>query len=147
MDIEIREAVDEDVEDLLRLYIDLELQEYKRMSKDMAKKMLAKIRTYPEYKVFVAIYNGEAIGTFSLLILDGIPHNGEPSGLVEYVVTKKEYQGKGIGKAMMQYAMDYCRQRRCFKLVLSSNIKREAAHRFYESLGFEKAGYSFAIKI
>ncbi len=147
MDIELREARDEDVESLLCLYKDLELKEYKRLSVEKAREMLAKIRTYPEYKVFIALMGSETVGTFSLLILDGIPHNGEPSGLVEYVVTKKEHQGKGIGKAMMQYAFAYCRQRNCFKLVLSSNMKREAAHKFYDSLGFEKVGFSFSVNL
>jgi GNAT superfamily N-acetyltransferase len=44
---------------------------------------------------------------------------------------------------MMRRAMDECRQAGCYKLALSSNLKREAAHRFYEGLGFEKHGYSF----
>ena len=30
-------------------------------------------------------------------------------------------------------------------MALSSNLKREAAHAFYESLGFEKHGYSFRV--
>ena len=46
---------------------------------------------------------------------------------------------------MMQFAMNYCRRAGCAKLVLSSNMKRLAAHQFYESLGFQKRGYSFRI--
>lgn len=30
-------------------------------------------------------------------------------------------------------------------MTFSSNINREAAHRFYESLGFRKHGYSYYI--
>lgn len=33
----------------------------------------------------------------------------------------------------------------CYKAALSSNLKRERAHAFYESLGFERHGYSFRI--
>jgi GNAT superfamily N-acetyltransferase len=46
----------------------------------------------------------------------------------------------------MAYAMDICRAKGCYKLVLSSNQKREDAHRFYEKLGFTKHGYSFLIE-
>ena len=34
----------------------------------------------------------------------------------------------------------------CYKMALSSNLKREAAHRFYDSLGFGRHGYSFLIE-
>jgi GNAT superfamily N-acetyltransferase len=50
------------------------------------------------------------------------------------------------GQQMMQFAMHCCREKGCYKVVLSSNIKREAAHRFYESLGFQKHGYSFIVE-
>ena len=46
---------------------------------------------------------------------------------------------------MMQYAVERCRDKDCYKLVLSSNSKRERAHAFYSSLGFERHGFSFRI--
>ena len=54
-----------------------------------------------------------------------------------------EWQARGVGKAMMRFARARCRKAGCYKLALSSNLKRAAAHRFYESLGFEKHGFSF----
>ena len=46
---------------------------------------------------------------------------------------------------MMRFALDRCRAKGCYKLALSSNAKRERAHAFYESLGFERHGYSFRV--
>jgi GNAT superfamily N-acetyltransferase len=46
---------------------------------------------------------------------------------------------------MMDEAAAIARGKGCYKLILSSNLKREAAHAFYESLGFERHGYSFRI--
>jgi GNAT superfamily N-acetyltransferase len=48
---------------------------------------------------------------------------------------------------MMQHAMRQAREAGCYKLVLSSNQKREGAHAFYESLGFARHGYSFQIEM
>jgi GNAT superfamily N-acetyltransferase len=48
---------------------------------------------------------------------------------------------------MMQHAMRQAREAGCYKLVLSSNQKRERAHTFYESLGFVRHGYSFQIEM
>jgi GNAT superfamily N-acetyltransferase len=48
---------------------------------------------------------------------------------------------------MMRFALDRCREKRCYKLVLSSNAKRERAHAFYEKLGFVRHGYSFRVDL
>jgi GNAT superfamily N-acetyltransferase len=48
---------------------------------------------------------------------------------------------------MMHHAMALAREAGCYKLVLSSNQKRERAHAFYESLGFQRHGFSFSIEI
>ncbi len=54
-------------------------------------------------------------------------------------------RGQGIRRAMMAHALEECRKAGCYKLALSTNVKRAGAHRFYESLGFERHGYSYAI--
>jgi GNAT superfamily N-acetyltransferase len=54
-------------------------------------------------------------------------------------------QGQGIGKKMMQHAIQLATENGCYKAVLSSNVKRERAHVFYESLDFERHGYSFRL--
>ena len=77
--------------------------------------------------------------------MDNLAHKGTPSGIVEDVAVKNEPHGQGIGKKMMQFAMQKCKEAGCYKLVLSSNQKRIEAHEFYESLGFERHGFSFRV--
>jgi hypothetical protein len=38
------------------------------------------------------------------------------------------------------------REASCYKLALSANRKRKAAHAFYESLGFAQHGLSFLVE-
>lgn len=85
--------------------------------------------------------------TFALLIMDNLAHGGAPSGIVEDVVVRADHQGLGLGKMMMHFAMDVCRQAGCYKLMLSSNQKRVTAHVFYESLGFDRHGFSFVVPL
>jgi GNAT superfamily N-acetyltransferase len=103
--------------------------------------------TSPNYKLFVAKYEGAIVGTFALAIMDNLAHLGKSSGLVEDVVVAKEMRSKGIGKKMMEYALDICKENNCYKMCLSSNLIRKRAHSFYENLGFKKHGYSFLIEI
>jgi GNAT superfamily N-acetyltransferase len=75
--------------------------------------------------------------------MDKLGKRGTPAGVVEDVAVEPSRQGQGIGRAMMAHAIEECRKAGCYKLALSSNGKRKDAHRFYESLGFERHGYSF----
>jgi hypothetical protein len=46
---------------------------------------------------------------------------------------------------MMEHARALCRAAGCYKMALSSNLTRERAHAFYDSLGFARHGYSFQV--
>ncbi len=87
------------------------------------------------------------VGTFALLIMDNLGHLGAPSALVEDVAVDPAAQGHGIGKAMMRHAMALAAESGCYKLALSSNLKREKAHAFYDSLDFERHGFSFRMAL
>ena len=87
------------------------------------------------------------LGTFALLVMDNLGHLGSPSAIVEDVVVAPDRQSQGIGAAMMQFALERARKKCCYKLMLSSNAKRARAHAFYESLGYERHGYSFRVDL
>jgi GNAT superfamily N-acetyltransferase len=102
-------------------------------------------RSYPNYRVYVAESVGQIIGTFALIFIESIAHGGKPYGVVEDVVVSRDWQGRGIGKMMMNYAMWSAQEFGCYKLMLSSHLRRTEAHAFYESLGFKKHGFSFLV--
>jgi GNAT superfamily N-acetyltransferase len=144
MEIKIREATILDLKGILNLYA-IVLDKGEVLSLEKAETLFKKMQTYPHYKVYVAENENDIVGTFALLIMDNLAHQGTPSGVVEDVAVLTKLQGKGIGKVMMEFAMELCKEAGCYKLVLSSNVKRNEAHAFYESLGFEKHGFSFRV--
>lgn len=146
MNINIKEATIMDLSGILNLYASV-LDKGNILKIEQAETLFKKIQNYPNYKVYVAEYEGEFVGTFALLIMDNLAHQGTPSGVVEDVAVLNDLQGKGIGKLMMEFAMEKCKEAGCYKLVLSSNMKRTEAHAFYESLNFEKHGFSFRIDL
>ena len=111
------------------------------------KKFFLRMQKYPNYNLYVAIQAGQVVGAFELLIMDNLGHLGAPSAIVEDVAVHPNLQGRGIGKEMMRFALKICQKAKCYKMALSSNIKRTSAHKFYESLGFKKHGYSFLVKL
>lgn len=140
-----RKAVKADIPAILKLYSQPEIDKGATLSPAAAEKLFEKITGYPDYCHYVAETEKGIIGTFALLIMDNLGHMGAPSAIVEDVAVAPEHQGLGVGKRMMKYALDKSAEKNCYKLTLSSNLKRKSAHKFYESLGFERHGYSFLL--
>ncbi len=143
----IRQASDDDLEAVLALYTQPEIDAGDLLSIEEARVRFQRFRMYPDYKLYVACLDQEVVGTFTLLIVDNLAHRGAPSGLIEDVAVAVEHQGRGIGKQMMRFAFDRCREAGCYKMALSSHVRRSGAHRFFESLGFVRHGYSFSMEI
>ena len=146
MNLLIREAGEVDLAGVLRLYAQPGLDDGEVLDENDARAVYRRFGRYPNYRLFVAELDGAIAGTFALLIMDNLAHRGAPSGVVEDVVVAAEHQGGGIGRRMMEHARSLCREAGCYKMALSSNLKREPAHAFYRSLGFEQHGYSFRVQ-
>lgn len=146
MNLSIRLATIDDVPAILSIYADA-LDNNKVLSAEEAQKIFIKQNQYPDYHVFLAEIDNKAVGTFALLIMENMAHMGTPSAVVEDVGVLPGLQGKGIGKKMMEYALQYAKAKGCYKMTLSSNLRREQAHQFYESLGFKKHGFSFLMEL
>ncbi len=141
----IREATEDDLAEVLALYAEIEDAGGPILSVEQARPIFARLKSYPDYKLYIALDGERAVGTFALLVMDNLAHMGARSGVVEDVVVHPATQGQGVGRLMMDFARQRCHEAGCYKLALSSNLKREAAHRFYDSLGFERHGYSFRV--
>ncbi|HEX9395681.1 MAG TPA: GNAT family N-acetyltransferase [Burkholderiales bacterium] len=138
-----REATRADLPAVLALYAQPDLDGDSALPLAQAEKILERMAHYPDYRLYVAEADGSVVGTYTLAILDNLCHRGQPSGVVEDVAVAPALQRGGVGRAMMQHAIGLCRKKGCYKLTLSSNLKREKAHAFYDALGFERHGYSF----
>lgn len=150
----MREAAEDDLPAVLGLYAQPAVDNGQVLTFDEAKCLMGQFRLYPSYRLWVACEaaadatgRDEVVGSYALLIMHNLAHQGTPSAIVEDVVVCAERQGQGIGQQMMQHAQEQARVAGCYKLVLSSNQKRERAHAFYESLGFQRHGISFVIGI
>lgn len=144
---QIRDSEMADLPDLLRLYSQLGQDDGHVLSLEAAAAIWGRIRSYPDYRVRIALREGLVVGTYAILVMDNLGHCGAKSAVVEDVVVDSEFRGHGIGKAMMQDAAAIARTRRCYKIVLNSNRHRLDAHRFYENIGYERHGHSFFLPL
>lgn len=146
MKIKIIEAKKKDLPLILKLYAVKDMDDGKILPIKKAEHLFSKMQSYPNYKIYIAVLNGKTVGTYSLAIMDNIAHLGKSSGLVEDVVVDETMRSMGIGKQMMKHALRICNTNNCYKMNLSSNLKRKKAHHFYQKLGFKRHGISFSIK-
>ena len=147
MKLHIREAITEDLQSILLVYREAGLATTGNLDIQEAIAIHSRIKTYPNYRVYVAATQGQIVGTFALLIMDNLANGGVPSGIVEDVAVLPSLQGRGIGKQMMAFALNLCRKYGCYKMMLSSNEIRSNAHAFYEALGFKRHGFSYRVEL
>ena len=146
MSIVIRQASADDVPRVLALYAELDRPGTPLLSEAQAQATFAQFARYPNYRLFVALDGSTMVGTYALLIMHNLAHRGMPSAVVEDVVVQSTRRGQGIGRRMMAHAREQAREAGCYKLALSSNLRRSDAHAFYTSLGFQQHGLSFLIE-
>ncbi|MFC3324331.1 GNAT family N-acetyltransferase [Mesorhizobium cantuariense] len=84
----------------------------------------------------VAVEGAEVIGTLQISFLAGLSRKGGWRGQIEAVRVAGHRRSGGIGRQMVEWAVDECRARGCSLVQLTTDRSRADAHRFYESLGF-----------
>jgi len=97
----------------------------------------AAIDADPNQHLLVAELDGAIVGTFQLSFLPGLSYRGAWRGQIEAVRIVGDLRGQGLGREMILWAIDRCRERGCRMVQLTTHASRERAHAFYERLGFE----------
>jgi len=90
-----------------------------------------------DIKYFVAKENGKIIASCYICIIPNLTRSGKSIGFIENVITDIKHRRKGIGKTVIENAIQYAKDKKCYKVLLQSGKKRIDAHLFYESLGFD----------
>lgn len=88
---------------------------------------------------------GEVVGTLQLTFIPGLLRGGAWRGQIEAVRVSKNHRGGGLGQAFLLWAIEVCRERECLIVQLTTDRRREDAHRFYERLGFEGTHFGYKL--
>lgn len=114
---------------------------------EAATRAFARIAAQDNFSIRVAEAGAQLVGTYGLLAMDNLGHGGAPVGIVENVVVDAAWRRQGVGRALMEDAVQRAREAGCYKLVLASNKALREAHAFYESLGFAMQGVAFSLDL
>lgn len=85
--------------------------------------------------LFMAEEHNELLGTLTL-VLNKIPTGNKV--WIEDVVVDSSARGKGVGEALIQFAVAYVKDQNITSINLTSSPDRVAANKLYQKLGFIK---------
>ncbi|GAC1430676.1 MAG: GNAT family N-acetyltransferase [Burkholderiaceae bacterium] len=148
--IEIRVAIDADLPHLVQLMAEMNDLDVNLQDENAARKMrvtMDAMVSYPDFKIYMVLEDGLPVASFSLMIFCSPSHNGTQQALLDAVVVQRDRRSEGLGTIMLEHALRMAAVAGCYKLMLSSNITRADAHRFYENFGFSQHGISFSINV
>lgn len=112
-----------------------------------AKSVWVKMAGYPAYHTLVAEHGNGVVGTLAVIIIDQLGHMATRIAVVENVIVLAAARNLGIGRAMIAEAGRIATQAGAYKMILATGMKRDGAHHFYETLGFEQYGVSYGLPL
>ena len=132
--IKIRKLQRRDIYNGFLLSLD-SLRKSSHIKPKKANSIFDKISKNPDHVIYVAIHNGEVIGVTTLWVEQKFIHDGGKVGHIEDVAVRKEYQGKGVGKKIVNVLLKYAKKKGCYKTILDCS---DELIPFYESIGFKR---------
>jgi len=92
--------------------------------------------------LILAEEGGEAIGLAALQLMP-LMHRDLPVARITAMVVRSDRRGQGVGRRLEEELEAVARREGCGRIDLTSRYRREEAHDFYRSLGFEDTSRRF----
>jgi GNAT superfamily N-acetyltransferase len=110
---------------------------------DRYRAALAEIAATPGNIVLVAVVDGEVAGLCQLIMFRHLQERGGRCAEIESMHVDARLRSRGIGGALLEAAVDRARLGGCYRVQLTSNLRRADAHRFYARHGFVASHQGF----
>ena len=99
------------------------------------------MRDDSSYMLYVAENNNKVVGFVSAVKMFGCVDGNYIE--ITCLAVSKDYQGKGIGKLLLEHIESLGRKNKIKTFSVTSGKKRVEAHTFYENNGYERGGFVF----
>lgn len=133
----IREVVEEDLHDLLQLYMQLHNNPMPKFTQELSE-LWQSILEDKDHHIIVAEENGQIVSSCVCVIIPNLTRGQRPYAFVENVITDEAYRKKGLATACLNYAKELAEKENCYKMMLLTGSKEEGTLRFYEQAGYNR---------
>lgn len=141
LSLTIREAILQDVPKIVELLADDKLGKNRESHGDELPQQyynaFEKISVDENQELIVVERQGEIIGTLQLSFIQYLTYQGSLRAQMEGVRIRSDMRSLGIGKTMIEWAVNRSRERKAHLLQLTTDKRRKGAIEFYRELGFE----------
>ncbi|AVM70110.1 GNAT family N-acetyltransferase [Lachnospiraceae bacterium oral taxon 500] len=131
----VREAVKEDLDALLNLYLFLHEESIPESSKQLENTWQT-IMKDENHHIIVNEIEGKILSSCVCVIIPNLTRNVRPYAFIENVVTNKNYRGKGYAAECLNYAKEIAIKNNCYKMMLLTGAKKESTLEFYKKAGY-----------
>jgi GNAT superfamily N-acetyltransferase len=136
----IRKATEEDLSFLVKLLANDPLGKkrecYQEPLPESYRNAFLEINADKNNFLAVVEENGVIIGTLQLTFISYLTYQGGKRALIEGVRIDESYRGKGLGKKLIEWAIEKAREQGCHMIQLTTDKTRPEALEFYKNLGF-----------
>lgn len=140
VDVTFREATEGDLQAIVAMLADDPLgRQRERLSDPLPTAYLEAfdaIAADPNNALWLACRDGEIVGALQLTFTPSISYQGGWRATIENVRTASSTRGRGVGSALVRWAIERARRKGCRIVQLTTDKTRTDAKRFYERLGF-----------
>jgi GNAT superfamily N-acetyltransferase len=145
MPLTIRQAGRSDLPALLALYPHLDPDD-RLPSLEQAEQRFEQLGRYSGSGIFIGSVHDVLASSCTLIVIPNLTRAGQPYGLIENVVTRATYRGRGFGKQILQAAVEAAWKADCYKVMLMTGSKKPSILAFYASAGFEQNKTGFQVR-
>lgn len=131
----VREAVKEDLYELLNLYLFLHEKDIPENSRRLENTWKTIIED-ENHHIIVNEINGKIVSSCVCVIIPNLTRDVRPYAFIENVVTNEEYRGKGYATECLNYAKEIAIKNNCYKMMLLTGTKKESTLNFYKNAGY-----------
>ena len=131
----VREAVKEDLSELLNLYLFLHEKDIPKNSSRLENTWNTIIED-ENHHIIVNEINGKILSSCVCVIIPNLTRDVRPYAFIENVVTNEEYRGKGYATECLDYAKEIAIKNNCYKMMLLTGTKKESTLNFYKNAGY-----------
>lgn len=135
--VEIKRLSHQDLPSLLELYKHLNKTDDPLPPMGQVEEVWNQIVSSEMCLCFGGFMDGALVCSCVLSIIPNLSRGCRSYGVLENVVTHKEYRKRGYGRELMKKVMAYAWSKNCYKIMLLTGRRDEEIESFYKSVGFD----------
>ncbi|MBI5698205.1 MAG: GNAT family N-acetyltransferase [Thaumarchaeota archaeon] len=145
--IKIQPTTKTDISEILVLLAQLGRPKPKtKPEKSIFEKRILQYLKDKDKKIFLAVLDSKIVGLVSMIFVPRL-NQTKPELYIPELVVLESHRNMGIGKLLIEFCIKVAQEKNCYRIRLESGNKRVAAHKFYQTLGFDQYAKTYKLDL